>query len=94
MATYDERLTAALQEILPDGFDVHVDSYIVTAGYGTARLVGYPPSGVDRRAAVTADDAVVWLARALASLRRDVHHYTPEAKKAAAQLFSALGVSA
>ena len=89
---YHERFAATLRSVLPEGFEVTADAHIVTADYGTARLVGFSPAGVDRRAAVTVDDAEVWLARALSSLRRDVYHYTPEAKRAAADLFAALGV--
>lgn len=89
---YHERFAATLREILPEGFEVSADAHIVTVDYGAARLVGFPPGGVDRRAAVTVDDAEVWLAVAVSSLRRQSYHYTPEAKDAASALFRALGV--
>lgn len=92
MAAYHERFAAVLSDVLPEGFTVHADRSIVAAEYGTARLVGFVPAGsdIDKRKPVTVDDAEVWLARAMASLRRDLYHYTPAANEAGNALLNAL----
>lgn len=92
MAAYHDRFASVLAEILPEGFTVHADRSIVAAELGSARLVGFVPAGydIDKRKPVTVDDAEVWLARAMSSLRRDMYHYTPAAKEAANALLAAL----
>jgi len=87
---YHERFAADLAAELPEGFTVYADAHIVTASYGTARLVGYTAKPTDKRRPVDRADVLDWIERARNQMRRDMYHYKPEHKDAGQALLDAL----
>jgi|TARA_R100000482_G_scaffold124710_2_gene78565 hypothetical protein len=90
MIPYHERFAEALRAELPEGFTVQADATLAVAGFGSAILVGYPPSPADKRKPVDKSDVLDWIASEAATLRRNSYHFTPEAKAAAEELINAL----
>lgn len=87
---YHDRFAAELQTALPENFVIFSDKTLTTASYGTASLIGFTPLPGDKRRPVDKADVTNWITSRTANLRRDMVHFTPEAKKAANALLNAL----